>query len=209
MYWNSWRIHSKKQKASRRKRKMQKRREQQLQQLLVLRRPGADSRTAVNPRYGLRSSALHDLRNCLGLFFAVNWRLWYPFSSEEFSKANIKVLLSYWNNPMFGCMGSSPQLCLIWSNRGSLEPINGNWPSVYISNLNVLRLKVFPLFTLQYFMSKQAEFQISKWSCCYMKTKPASQESDLILSDVLTNSTSNVYLLLSLCRDLQSSSVEE
>lgn len=34
-----------------------------------------------------------------------------------------------------------------------------------------------------------------------MKTKPASQESDLILSDVLTNSTSNVYLLLSLCRD--------
>lgn len=29
-----------------------------------------------------------------------------------------------------------------------------------------------------------------------MKTKIASQESDLFLSDVLTNSTSNIYLLL-------------
>lgn len=29
-----------------------------------------------------------------------------------------------------------------------------------------------------------------------MKTKIASQESDIFLSDVLTNSTSNIYLLL-------------
>lgn len=45
-------------------------------------------------------------------------------------------------------------------------------------------------------MLRQAELQSSKWICCYVKTKPASQESDLVLSDVLTNSTSNIYCFL-------------
>lgn len=58
-------------------------------------------------------------------------------------------------------------------------------------------------------MSRQAELQTSKWSCCYVKTEIASQESDLFLSDVLTNSTSNIYLLISLCRNFQSSLMEE
>lgn len=51
---------------------MQKRREQLLQQLFVLKRPEADNHTAANLRCGLQSSALHDLHNCLVLFFAVN-----------------------------------------------------------------------------------------------------------------------------------------
>lgn len=184
---------------------MQKKREQLLQQLLVLRRPEADYHIAVNLHCGLQSSVLHDLHNCLVLFFAVNWRLWSSFSSEEFSKANIEVLLSYWNNPTFGCICNSLQLCLIWSNHGSLEQTHDSWQSIYISNLNVLRLKVLSLYRTasrkQYFMLRQAEFWTSKWSCYYVKTKIASQESDLFLSDVLTNSTSNIYLLLSLYRD--------
>lgn len=135
MYWNSWRIHSKKQKVSQRWRETQKRRKQQLQQLLVLKQPEADYRTAVNLHCGLPNSVLHDLRNCLVLFLAVNWRLWSSFSSEEFSKANVKVLLGYRNNPTFGCTCNSLQLCLIWSNYGSLEQTNNNRQSVYVTNI--------------------------------------------------------------------------
>lgn len=54
---------------------MQKRREQLLQQLLVPKRPEADYPIAVNLHCGLQSSVLHDLRNCLVLFFAVNGRV--------------------------------------------------------------------------------------------------------------------------------------
>lgn len=43
-----------------------------LQQLLVLKQPEAGCRIAVNLHSGLQSSVLHDLRNCLVLFFAVS-----------------------------------------------------------------------------------------------------------------------------------------